>query len=410
MLKTKAIIADDDEGICDLLGDILEDMDYEFEKVLNGNDFPDLYVSYQPHLVFLDLRIPGKDGVELLEYLGTQEVKPKVIMMSGMDSRTLSSAQKLAKMNDVEIVAILQKPVMLDELERIIATIPPPPRKEQLINGDAIKTALNNNEFEVYYQPKMCVSSNGPDFLKGVEALLRWNSPSNGFISPVVFIPIAENENCIDELTNFVFQEILKEKGKWKEMGAKLQVSINVSQSLLSNSRLADQYEDKVRSAGFNPNEIILEVTETSIMTDPIQSLSALTRMRLKGFQLSLDDFGTGYSSMSHLYRMPINELKIDKMFVENAVQDKEAMEIVCFLIKLGENLDLDICIEGVEDKEIIKKLASERPLLIQGFYYSKPLPSLECIEFIKKNLLWVDRKSSEVSTESAVIELRRNI
>ncbi|MCK5041377.1 MAG: EAL domain-containing response regulator [Sphingomonadales bacterium] len=388
MEKLKAIIADDDIDICDLLGDILEGMGYDYEHVQNGTEFPELFMSYQPHLVFLDLKIPGKDGIELIEFLGTQNTKTKVIMMSGMDSRTLSSAQKLAQMNNVEIVTILQKPVMLDELEEVIGSIAPPPIKSRPVNADDIRQAIIANELEVYYQPQMCVVNDMPPFLKGVEALLRWDSAIHGSVSPVTFIPIAEEDGCIYELTNFVFEQVLKEKSIWKELGFKLQTSINISQSLLSNNRLADLYEKIVTENGVDPNEITLEVTETSIMTDPVQSLSALTRMRLKGFQLSLDDFGTGYSSMAHLYRMPINEIKIDKMFVQNAMQDKEALEIVHFLIKLGESLGLEICIEGVEDPEIIEQLKSDRTILIQGFYFSRPLPANQFIEFARKHSL----------------------
>lgn len=386
MIKTKALIADDDLDICELLGDVLESMGYQFEHVQNGNEFPALYQSYKPHLVFLDLRIPGKDGVELIEFLGTQEEKPKVVMMSGMDSRTLSSAKKLAKMNDVEIVSIMQKPVMLDEIEEVISSISPPKRSKE-VDAVAIKEGILNNEFEVFYQPKMCISKNISAYLIGVEALLRWNSPVHGFVAPDVFIPIAEEDGCIHDLTNFVFEQVLSEKSIWKKYGVTIQASINLSQSLLSNTGLADQYERMVHEYGCEPSDITLEVTETTIMTEPIKSLSALTRMRLKGFHLSLDDFGTGYSSLSHLYRMPINEIKIDKMFIQNAVVDKEALEIVHFLIMLGESLNLDICIEGVECEEIINQLISDKNLLIQGFYYSKPLSANLFCEFIKNNI-----------------------
>lgn len=396
MSAIKAIIADDDVNICHLLGDILEDMGYVYEMVHNGNDFSSLYLSFKPSLVVLDLRMPGRDGIELIEFIGRQADRPKIIMMSGMDSRTLSSTQKLASMNDVDIVATIQKPASIDELEKTINKITPLVQDTPKIVANDILDGIKKNEFEVFYQPKMVVSPGLPPAMKGVEALLRWASPVHGAVSPVVFIPIAEDHGCIHELTNFVFREVLKEKTKWREMGARMQVSVNISQTLLSNSTLADHYEKMVLENEFDPSEIILELTETSIMTDPVQSLSALTRMRLKGFKLSLDDFGTGYSSMSHLYRMPINELKIDRMFVHEAAIDSEALEIVKFLIGLGESLNLDICLEGVDDEDIVKKLASDRTITIQGFYYSKPLPASECLEFIKNSLLFDNNSSIE--------------
>ena len=392
------LIADDEEDICDFIVEVASDLGFSCSQVNNGDDFAAVYSKIDPDVIFLDLKLPGKDGIELLEYLGEARSKANVVMMSGMDSQTLASAKKLADFHNVNLTKTIQKPVVLDELEEIISELIPP-KDEPTITREDICLGIEKNEFCVFYQPKFLVSSDAPHVLKGAEALARWEHPQLGWISPDVFIIIAERTGCIGELTNYIFNRVVRDMCEWKTQGIEIPISVNISQCLFQTTELADQFEKIALSNDILPSNIILEVTETSIMVDPNRSLAVLTRARLKGFRLSLDDFGVGYSSLTHLYRMPFNELKVDRLFVADALHDKGAMEIVRFLISLGESLNLDVCLEGVENIETLDLFVRERALLIQGYHFSKPLPKNQFIAFAKK-FTTANAKPTLITTE----------
>lgn len=420
-MDTNILIADDDEGICNLLVEIAKDKGHNPRVVHDGNDFEKIYCDTLPGLIFLDLRLPGKDGIELIEYLGAKQSTTKLIILSGMDSRTLSSAEKLARHHNLEIAGILQKPVLLNTIEALLDNIELPENDKNIsyptitdgISYSTITDGINNEEFEVHYQPKIRIEDRLAPFVEGIEALARWNHPKWGWISPGEFIPVAESSGCIELLTEKIFTYVLEDMANWNDKGLNIKVSVNISPLLLEIDGLAERLEAMALSHNINPEQIVLEVTETAIMGDPIRSMSILTRMRLKGFGLSLDDFGTGFSSMAHLYRMPINEIKVDRMFASQALVDKEAMAIVRFLISLGKNLHLSVCIEGVEDKRLIEEISSAGSLTIQGYCFSKPMANDKvipfCNQFDQENSTNVIQAQSEDHSEVKPVENSSN-
>lgn len=378
------LIADDDEDICEFIIEVASDLGFSCSQVNNGDDFAAAYKKVEPDVIFLDLKLPGKDGIELLEYLGEVQSKANVVMMSGMDSQTLASAKKLAEFHDINLSKLIQKPVILDELEEIIADLIPP-KAEPTISREDICRGIENNEFSIFYQPKILVSSDTQNLLKGAEALARWEHPSLGWVSPDIFFTMAERTGCIGELTNHIFNLIVCDMSEWKALDIEIPISVNIPECLFQSNDLADQFERIALSKDILPRNIMIEVTETSIMVDPNKSLAVLTRARLKGFGLSLDDFGVGDSSLTHLHNIPFNELKVARTFVTGALHDREAMEIVRSLISLGEKLNLDVCLEGVENTEILDLFVGERALFIQGGLFSDPLPKNQFIAFAKK-------------------------
>lgn len=200
---------------------------------------------------------------------------------------------------------------------------------------------------------------------------------------PDDFIPLAESSELINLLTDYVATEALQWYSKHLS-DTDIHLAINISARNLKESSFADKLSDMCKQHSFDPNKLICEITETSMMEDVPGSLELLTRLRLKGFQLSIDDFGTGFSSMQQLVRLPFSEIKIDKSFVLNSSHSSESLSVVKSIIELGKRLELRSSAEGVEDEEALRGLREMGCDLLQGYHIARPMAGDMTLEWLK--------------------------
>ncbi len=233
-----------------------------------------------------------------------------------------------------------------------------------------LRHAIQRNELTLYYQAKVAIQSNT---LYGAEALIRWNHPIHGFISPDEFIPMAERTRTIQEVTIWVIRRAFNDCKKWHDEGHDFKVSINLSAKDLHDPELPDLIAGIQAATRIKSEWFILEITEGSIMTDPELALETIQRLNGMGYKISIDDFGTGYSSLAYLKQMPLTELKIDRSFVKDILHSESDAVIVNATINLAHNLGLQVVAEGVEDKEILEKLKSYQCDIAQGYYLNRP-------------------------------------
>lgn len=242
---------------------------------------------------------------------------------------------------------------------------------EKTIMEQELKTALQNNEIYMMYQPQV----NQDASLYGVEALVRWENKNLGFVPPDKFIKVAEEIGLMPQLGRFIIKTTLNEMQKLqKELNQEFQVAINIS---VKQFMEIDFYEDLVqmiKEIEFNQIKITLEITENVFINDVDFILKLLNKLRSLNILISLDDFGTGYSSLSLLKKLPIDELKIDKSFVDDILVDKEALSMVASIITIGKKLNMTILAEGIENIEQKEVLESYGCDLFQGYYFSRPL------------------------------------
>ncbi|MBU3126824.1 sensor domain-containing protein [Clostridium tagluense] len=250
-----------------------------------------------------------------------------------------------------------------------------------------LRRALEKNEFEIYYQPQIDIINNK---IKGFEALLRWNSTELGKISPSEFIPVAEASGLIIPMGDWIIRTVYIQNNLWKSKGYLYDtIAINLSAVQLQNDKFEENLKRIITETEVNTRFVELEITESILMKDFEKGVKLLTEIRGLGINIALDDFGTGYSSLSYLKQLPINTLKIDKSFIDNIVTNEREKAIVDGIIQLAQKIELDVIAEGVETKEQIKLLQSMGCNQIQGYYFSKPLPSDEIEEkFLKTN--WI--------------------
>jgi diguanylate cyclase (GGDEF)-like protein/PAS domain S-box-containing protein len=237
-----------------------------------------------------------------------------------------------------------------------------------------LRRAIDEHQLVVYYQPIVSLSANS---ICGFEALVRWNHPERGLVFPGEFIPVAEESDLILLLGRWVLRESCRQMAEWKRNFAPdppLTVSVNVSSRQLSDPRLIEHVESALAETGLNPESLVLEMTESAIMGDAMQTLATLNRLKKMNIGLEIDDFGTGYSSLSYLQRLPFDTLKIDRSFISELGAGNGCLEIAKAILELARSLRMEVIAEGVETEQQLGILRQLDCNFIQGFLFSKPV------------------------------------
>jgi diguanylate cyclase (GGDEF)-like protein len=238
-----------------------------------------------------------------------------------------------------------------------------------------LRRAIEHDELVLHYQPKLSLD-NGE--LIGFEALVRWQHPVRGLLSPDEFVPLAERTGAVADLTRWVVDAALGQQAAWSRQGHDLPVAVNLAAANIVDVTLPATIAGLLRHHGVAGDRLECEISEHTVMADPVRATDVLTGLRALGVRLSLDDFGTGHSSLAYLKRLPLDEVKIDRSFVAGMVTDENDAVIVRSTIDLARNLGLKVVAEGVESAEIMHGLAALRCDIAQGFHISRPLPARE--------------------------------
>jgi EAL domain-containing protein (putative c-di-GMP-specific phosphodiesterase class I) len=407
MNERRLLILDDDPSIGQTMGLIAETVRFATRFTSDPERFFALVDDWSPTHIALDLVMPTMDGVEVMVQLARRGCGARIIVTSGVGSRVLDAAGRSAEEHGLDIAGVLSKPFSPAALRALLADAPPAralapgspagggaaePPATFVVTVDDLRRALADDQVEVHYQPKIdCASGR----LAGFEALVRWRHPLRGLVSPGGFVRVAEQGGMIDALTDRVFDLSLPWFARSfpgpggagaahaLPLEGTVSLSVNISARSLHDRQLADRIHARCAAAGIAPSRLILELTETSAMEDPVASLDLLTRLRMKGFQLSIDDFGTGFSSMLQLVRLPFSEMKVDRSFVMTLNRSQESRAVVRSVVELGHSLGLRCTAEGVEDERALDYLRQVGCDLAQGFLIGRPMPAAEVPQWL---------------------------
>ncbi|MFB6362742.1 EAL domain-containing protein [Paenibacillus elgii] len=253
--------------------------------------------------------------------------------------------------------------------------------EQKLALENGLRLALERNEFEVHYQPQVNMQGR----VIGAEALVRWRHPEQGLVSPGLFIPVAEESGLIHRIGECVLRMACRQNKLWQEAGFQpMPVSVNLSNKQFEQPHLIESIREALQESGLEPKYLDLEITESMMAADANNAETTLRRLKQIGVQVSMDDFGTGYSSLSYLNRFPIDKLKIDQSFVRDIAYGSSGASIVATIVAMAHHLGLQVIAEGVETQEQIDFLRDKKCDLVQGYYYSRPLPPDEFERFLK--------------------------
>ncbi len=246
-----------------------------------------------------------------------------------------------------------------------------------------LRHAIEFKQLVLFYQPKIDLKLGR---ISGVEALLRWDHPQRGLVSPDEFIPLAEHTGLIRPLTFFVLDEALHQLHLWQKVGLNLTLAVNLSAKHLQDQQLADKISTLMEEWSVPPEQLEFEITESAIMADPLRAMDTLNQLDTMGVGLAIDDFGTGYSSLIYLKQLPVDEIKIDKSFIIDMLDNNEDLVIVRSTIDLAHNMGRRVVAEGVENERVLNKLMELGCDLAQGYYISRPVTAHVLTRWLKES------------------------
>lgn len=380
--RPSLLVLDDERDMCEYVADAAAERDLVAVWCDDAGDFPSRF-AIDIQVIFLDLVMPGMDGIEIIRFLADNKCQAKLVLMTGYDSHVLESARRLAESRGLKVAGVLRKPFPLTELNRIFDELAVGERPQAVRSAQAagrrpppvdagdIRRAVDAGEIVPFFQPKVAVATRG---IIGAEVLARWFHPEHGMIPPDAFIPLAEAAGLIEAVTETIIGQALDQAQVWARAGRQVALALNVSPYTLRNLDFPDLMLARASERGLEPRHITLEITETALPDDLSAALDILTRLRMRRFGLSIDDFGTGYSSMKQLQDAPFTELKIDRSFVDRALVDVHSRAIVESSIALGHRLDMKVVAEGVETEDQFDLLHALGCEEAQGYLFGRPV------------------------------------
>lgn len=256
--------------------------------------------------------------------------------------------------------------------------------REALTIEQHLRQAIEKNEFEIYFQPKMDLSS---ERIKSMETLLRWKNPILGNVQPDKFIPIAEETGLIIKIDEWVLEQACRQNKEWNDarLTDPLRIAVNISALHFRLPNFVSLVEDTLKKTGLAPELLEIEITESSFIDNIDECINSLTKLRNMGVFVAIDDFGIGYSSLNYLRKFPISSLKIDRSFIQEIAENQEEIAIVRAMIYLSHELNLRVVAEGTETKEVIELLRELGCNEVQGYYVSRPVPKQEFEKIVRR-------------------------
>jgi EAL domain-containing protein (putative c-di-GMP-specific phosphodiesterase class I) len=391
------LLVDDDSFMLTMLSHMLAGMGYQRVDQADGGEKALAMIQADPEafdVILCDVKMPSMDGIAFLQSLNSSAFQGNVILMSGEGMRIMHTVQKLLGGRHLVILGALEKPTKQESLRALLDTWQPldsvdAKRVVNVHSANDLEIAQSEVQWVLHYQPKVSLKTGA---LAGVEALVRWNHPTMGLLYPDSFIELAEESGAIHALTDWVLQEALRQQAVWHSEGLTIEVAINVSMDSLEDARFASRVVELTRAAGVSPKDVMLELTESRLMSENLAPLESLVRLRLEGFGLSIDDFGTGHSSLVQLRDVPFTELKVDRGFVLNARHNQIIRPILEGSIGIAKRMGMQSVAEGVESEDDWHLLRGLGCDFAQGFFIARPMPADEVREWLAS---WEGRRGS---------------
>jgi EAL domain-containing protein (putative c-di-GMP-specific phosphodiesterase class I)/FixJ family two-component response regulator len=333
-------------------------------------------------LIISDLNMPGCDGMDLFERIEQLGFKGDLLLMSAEDEQTLKMSERLAKKRHLTVLGALQKPFSVKQLKDAllrhtgsVRQSHKPNVQPRKIPPSILKLAIQKGNIEPWFQPKIDIHSRQA---VGFEALARWESIEFGNVSPVEFIPLAEQNGLIDDLTLLMVAKVASVLQQLQLEGIEMGTAINLSMDSLRNTEFSRRLFATMEEHAVPYSRIKFEVTESRLMDDFVRPLEVLLRLRMRKIRLSIDDFGTGHSNLGQLRDLPFDELKLDRSYTHVSSEMKRTSVILESTINMAHQLNMTVVAEGIETLDDWYRLKSLGCDQVQGFLLARPMPAIE--------------------------------
>ena len=371
----RILILDDTEDLAVLIGQLAEQAGFKATVTTDIEQFTQELERRVPGTIVLDLQMPEMDGIEVLARLSTDGITSGILLVSGMDRRTIESAEKFGRNNGLNMLGSVQKPFAPEGLVQTLTRIR---QSAQQLTGEDLVTAFDDSAMKLHFQPVVRRLGRGVWHAESVEALIRWEHPGLGLLTPSEFLPLAGSDRSalMQRLTDFVIQRGIEYLQVWQKNGLHLGLRVNVAGPLIADTSFPDRLERFMLENQIDPSLLTLEISDASVLANSNDGIEVLTRLRLKEVRIALSDFGSQDQSISALYVLPISEIKLDKKIAADLPREKGASILVRGFADIAANLGVALCIEGIESEEQLRIADALGCDLAQGFFISEPVPS----------------------------------
>ncbi|MDB6106418.1 MAG: hypothetical protein JWO52_6417 [Gammaproteobacteria bacterium] len=364
------LILETDPGSLAVLHAVAKRLGCDRVEVESPESVNEILAIRHPTLAVLAVDRIEASGLALLRAFSDRPIRPTVFLVGSLDPRVLGTLKRAAASRGLQVIGALTRPLDAVELEKLMTaylTAPPPIPREEL------EQALGASELTLHYQPKMALSCDELR-IQGVEALVRWRHPRRGLLYPRHFLPAVEEYDLFSRVTDFVMAEAVRQVGQWRARELPLEMVVNLSPVLIRDRAFPERLACLLREHEVPADQLVLDVTEATPAMDRDLMLDVFTRLRIQGIGLSLDNFGTGMSSLTELYRMPYSEIKVDHSLIADVTREPEAMLIVEAIVDLAHTLQLTVCAEGVETRQMLEFARKRGIDTAQGIFFSGPV------------------------------------
>ena len=392
------LVLDDCAETAELIGELGRLAGFEAAITTDVDAFNFAVAQQHPSMITLDLRMPGADGVEVLRSLAARGCTAGILLISGVDTRTAVSAERFGQKANLNILGSVTKPFDPESLVARLKSLRD--ITGRLVPGDFC-TAIHDENVTLRYQP--VVRRLGPRLwhAESVEALPRWIHPDLGVVTPNQFLPTLgpARETLMRNLTDYVLQHGTAQLRQWQCSGLHLGLRVNVPAVLISDTAFPDRLAGLLGEYTVDPTLLTLELTDAMDLARSRDGVDILTRLRLKGINLSLDGLGGNMSALQSLYVLPVNEAKLDRHITADITREHGAVIVLRRLIQLVQELEIESCVVGVETSEELEFLEEFECDLIQGFYVSPPIPAMDVPKALD---VWTARSESSRQNNAA--------
>ncbi len=363
------LIMESDPASVDALHRVADRLGCDRIEASSPDELIDVLSVRCPTMAVLALDRLESDGLGVLQVLARHGASPATVFLGSVNARVLGSVKRAAEAQGLHVAGSRARPLNEDELERLLSThlnVSPPVSRAEL------DQAFAECEFFLRFQPK--VSLGAEMRIRGVEALVRWRHPRRGELAPRHFLQSVEAHGLLSDLTDVVLTEAIRQAGVWRKRDMAMEMTANLSPRLVRDREFPERLGALLVENEVPPSQVTLDVTEAATIEDADLMLDVFTRLRILGVGLSLDNFGTGLSSLTELYRMPYSEIKVDHALLRDVVREREAEVIVRAVANLAHALELTVCAEGVETRELLDFARSAGFDSAQGRLFCGPI------------------------------------
>ncbi len=377
----KLLVIDDDEGVAELIEAISEELNFSVNCIYDYESIGSTYRSFQPDIIFLDLRLPGYDGVEVLHFLAEVGCTSKIVLISGVDKTTLAAAAEVGRLNNLNIVGSLKKPFMVEDVEKALLNEADTSCR---FTSAAFQELFGQGEFRLLFQPCMAIKTLAGQGMSDVDVSVNWYGQAGmSFLDASQYMPKIESAELVSEFGHAVLEMSLEMYKTWVQRGLDFGLCIRLEDALFHDNSLPSYILNLVRKWDLSPSRLTIGISETEVLSNATIVLDVLTRLRINGFNVSAEVSNPETSELERLLHLPVNELRLSKSLVSSVPGNAEAEFNVSTLISMCDKQELMTRADGIDNQSTFQFLYDCGCTSGLGEYFVDPLKTHELDNFI---------------------------